>query len=281
MWWKSLEGLHSYTFVDIPQGTVTLRFDPDLSQYPGYLMTYLGNKSFYSEADFFNLDKDTSGLEITLIQAPPPPNGNSDISGTFVEEDGSKSGSTLTYGEYNGKGTPVSETSVYLIDQSGNIFDYDLTESNGDFSFENIPIGHYKFVADYVGFSMDDTNDSLIISQENQEFIITAIAKNKIITIEIEIVSSIPSLIENSAIYVYPNPATNHINLQFNSNMPADEYILKIYSMTGKVMRNQVIHVHNTSHELNIGIDDLPGGIYIISLSGNKTIYKARFIKLE
>ncbi len=281
MWWKPLESSNSFIFIDIPQGTVTLRFNPDTSQYPGYLMTYLGNKPLYSEADFFNLDKDTSGLEITLIQAPPPPNGNSDISGTFMEEDGSKSGSTLTYGEYNGKGTPVGETSVYLIDQSGNIFDFDLTSSSGEFYFENLPIGSYCFVADYVGFTMDEANDSLIIDKENQEYTISAVAQNKIITIEIENVTGLTSLTENSLIYVYPNPATKHIMLQFNNNMPADEYILKINSITGETLRNKKMHVYDSCQEFSIGIDDLPGGIYIISLSGNKTIYKARFIKLE
>ncbi|MEA1898623.1 MAG: FG-GAP-like repeat-containing protein, partial [Bacteroidota bacterium] len=80
---------------------------------------------------------------------------------------------------------------------------------------------------------------------------------------------------------IYPNPATDHITLQLYSNMPADDYILKINSMTGKVMLNEVIHVYDVSQELSVGIDNLPGGIYIISLSGNKTIYKARFIKLE
>ena len=279
--WKPLEGATVYSFISVPQNTVTLWFKPDTSQYPGYLSTYLGNKALFTEADIFILEKDTAGLEITLIQAPPPPNGNSEISGTFVEEDGSKSTTSLSYGEYNGKGTPVSETSVYLIDQSGNIFDFDLTKSTGEFKFENIPIGHYKFIADYIEFSMDDTNDSLIISQENQKYNITAIAENKIITIEIENVTGISSLVENSILYVYPNPATDHIILQFNSNIHADEYIFKINSMAGKVMRNEVIHLHDGSQELNIRIDDLPSGIYLISLSGSNYIYKARFIKLK
>ena len=280
-WSKSLSGFNSFIFSDIPKGIITLRLDPDTIAYPGYLNTYLGNTPVYADAEFFNLVKDTSGLEITLVQAPPPPNGNSEISGIFVEEDGTKSGSTMTYGTYNGSGTPVSETSVFLFDKNGDILDLDTTKSTGEFVFENIPIGRYKFVADYVGFLMDNTNDSLIISQENQKFSIAAIANNNMITIEVENVTGITSLTETSGIYVYPNPASDHIILQFDSNMPADEYILKINSMTGKTLQKKTMQVHDSSQEFTIRIDDLPGGIYIISLSGNKTIYKARFIKVE
>ena len=280
-WDKLLSGSDSFIFDTIPEGSITLRFDPDTIDYPGYLNTYLGNTPVYADAEFFNLVKDTSGLEITLVQTPPPPNGNSEISGIFVEENKNKSGSILTYGKYNGKGTPVSEISVFLIDQNGNIFDFDLTESTGEFLFENIPVGQYKFAADYVGFFMDDTNDSLIISQENQKFTIAAVAENNVITIEVENITSISSLVENSGIYVYPNPAIDHIILQFNNNIPADDYILKINSMTGKVMRKKIIHLHDVSQEFSIRIDDLPSGIYIITLSGNNYIYNARFIKLE
>ena len=79
---------------------------------------------------------------------------------------------------------------------------------------------------------------------------------------------------------IYPNPAVDHIILQFNSSIPADDYILKINSIAGKIMRKKMIHVHDASQKFSIRIDDLPGGIYIITLSGNEYIYKARFIKL-
>jgi len=82
-------------------------------------------------------------------------------------------------------------------------------------------------------------------------------------------------------VQIYPNPAVDHIILQFDSNITADEYILKINSMAGKTLLNKVIQVHDTSQEFSIGIENLPSGIYVISLYGNKTIYKARFIKLE
>ncbi len=281
MWWKPLEGSSSYTFVDIPQGTVSLRFDPDPSQYPGYLMTYLGNKPFYSEADFFNLDKDTSGLEITLIQAPPPPNGNSEISGIFVEEEGTKSGNVITYGEYFGDGTPVTEVSVYLVDNSGNIFDSDKTNISGEFIFENIPAGTYKFVADYVGFSMDDSNDSLVIGQENQKYKIAAIASNKLITIEVENVTAISSLNESSRIYIYPNPANDQIILQFEDTFKSGHYTLKINSISGYLVKSSKIESKAYGEEIIVPINDLPPGLYIITITGNTSIYKANFIKVE
>ena len=281
MWWKPLEGSNHIHLVDIPQGNVSLRFDPDPSQYPGYLMTYLGNKPFYSEADFFNLDKDTSGLEITLIQAPPPPNGNSEISGIFVEEDGTKSGNVITYGEYFGDGTPVTEVSVYLVDNSGNIFDSDKTNTSGEFIFENIPAGTYKFVADYVGFSMDDSNDSLVIGQENQKYKIAAIASNKLITIEVENVTAISSLNESSIIYIYPNPANDQIILQFEETFTSGSYTLKINSISGHLVKSSKIESKAYGEEIIVPINDLPPGLYVITITGNTSIYKANFIKVE
>ncbi len=278
---KPLSGSETFIFNGIPEGTITLRIDPDTIDYPGYLKTYLGNTAFYNEADVFVLNKDTSGLEITLIPAPPPPNGNSEISGVFVEEDGTKSGNMVTYGKYLGDGTPISEASVFLIDNSGNIFDTDNTNSSGEFVFEKIPVGKYKFAADYVGFSMDDSNDSLIIDQENQKYSIAAIANNNLITIDVENTTSIRSFTENDEIHVYPNPAQDHIILQCKGNLLPDTYTANITSLSGRLIHNSNIELKEFGQEFIIRIDDLPSGIYIISLSGNKTIYKARFIKVE
>jgi len=281
LWHKPLSGSDSFIFNGIPEGTITLRIDPDTIDYPGYLKTYLGNTPVYADAEFFYLDKDTSGLEIILIQAPSPPNGNSEISGVFVEEDGNKSGSTLTNGSYSGSGVPIIETSVFLFDQNGNILDLDTTNSTGEFVFENIPVGRYEFVADYVGFSMDDSNDSLIIDQENQKYSIAAIANNNLITIEIENITSIRSFTENGNIHVYPNPAQDHIILQFTGNQLPNSYTAKISDSGGRLILNSKIELKEAGQEFLIQINDLPAGIYFITLTGENYKYIARFIKVE
>ncbi|MDX2444893.1 MAG: choice-of-anchor D domain-containing protein, partial [Bacteroidales bacterium] len=279
--WKPLEGATVYSFITVPQNTVTLWFKPDSSHYPGYLTTYLGNTAFFNEADVFVLNKDTAGLQITLIPAPPPPSGNSEISGVFVEEDGNKSGNMVTYGKYLGDGTPISEASVFLIDNSGNIFDTDNTNSSGEFIFEKIPVGKYKFAADYLGFSMDDSNDSLVIGQENQKYKIAAIASNKLITIEVENVTAISSLNESSRIYIYPNPANDQIILQFEETFNSGPYTLKINSISGHLVKSSKIEAKGYGEEIIVPINDLPPGLYVITITGNTSIFKATFIKVE
>ncbi len=90
-----------------------------------------------------------------------------------------------------------------------------------------------------------------------------------------------PSIHETGEIIVYPNPAKDHIILQINNNIPANDYILKISSITGKTIQQKEISVHGENQEIVIGIDDLPNGVYLISLARNNYIYKSRFIKME
>ncbi len=90
-----------------------------------------------------------------------------------------------------------------------------------------------------------------------------------------------PSIHETGEIIVYPNPAKDHIILQINNNIPANDYILKISSITGKTIQQKEISVHGENQEILIGIDDLPSGVYLISLTRNNYIYKSRFIKME
>ena len=276
-----LSDANEFFFTDIPEGEVTLFVFPDETIYTGYLKTYLGNTAVFDDAEFFYLDKDTSGLEIVVVQAPSPPNGNSEISGVFVEENGNKSGSTLTYGSYSGSGVPIIETSVFLFDQNGNILDLDTTNSTGEFVFENIPVGRYEFVADYVGFSMDDSNDSLIIDQENQKYSIAAIANNNLITIEIENITSIRSFTKNGNIHVYPNPAQDHIILQFTGNQLPNSYTASISDFGGRVIRNSKIELKEAGQEFLIQISDLPAGTYFITLNRDNFKYVAKFIKVE
>lgn len=277
LWHKPLAGTNAFTINAIPKGNVTLRCDPDTSIYPGFLNTYLGNTPDYSDAEFFYLDQDTSSLEITLVPVPPAPGGTSNISGIFVEESG-KSGSTLNYEKYDGNGTPVKNVSVFLVNPDGSLLTFDATDSTGVFDFNNIPPGHYKFVADYVGFFMDDTNDSLIISQENQKYTLAAIANNNLITIEVENVTGKENLMSDNEITVYPNPVKDNLYLKFDKALEWDVRI-RIIGIDGSILKTLQPGPVQGKAVLDISLSDLPPGLYILSVEGNKISYKARIVK--
>ena len=276
MWWKPLEGAHSYSLSAIPKGEVTLWFKPDTSQYPGYLLTYLGNKTVYSDAEFFNLNKDTSGLKITLVPVPPPPGGTSDVSGMFAEESG-KSGSTLSFKEYKGNGTPVKNVSVFLVKPNGDLIDFDRTDSTGSFAFTHIPVGHYGFQADYVGFFMNEKNDSLIIDQDNQKYYISAVAVNDTITIAISNITGVDNSRAEEFFSVFPNPVRDNVYLRFGEPAEGDLQI-RLIGMDGAVYKTLRKEKQPAGALLRIPVSDLPPGLYILSVEGKQINYKSRII---
>ncbi len=277
---KQFSGSNTFSFLNIPGGYITLRCAPDTNDYPGYLTTYLGNVTHWSDADFFNLNKDTSGLKITLVPVPPAPGGTSDVSGIFVEENG-KSGSTLSYQQYNGNGTPLKDLSVFLVNPDGSLLTYDVTDAAGTFDFKNIPAGHYGFQADYVGFFMNKANDSLIISGENQKYYISALAGNDTISIEISDHTGIEDMNSDQLIRIYPNPARDKLMIQFHGFKAQDILLLGIRDMNGKLLRSKNITLPPGDASFRINTNDLPDGVYIISITGNKYTFKTRFIKMK
>jgi hypothetical protein len=89
------------------------------------------------------------------------------------------------------------------------------------------------------------------------------------------------SLTESGGIMVYPNPATNKITLQLNNILPGNNYILRMNSIIGKMMYDKIIDVIDANQKFEIPIDNLPGGIYLVTLSGKSYIFKSKFIKLK
>jgi len=86
---------------------------------------------------------------------------------------------------------------------------------------------------------------------------------------------------KKGAIVVYPNPSTDYITLKTNNIEPADDYILMINSIDGKIMLEKLFDIHDANQEIVIPINDFPNGIYMISLQRNNLIYKSKLIKLE
>jgi len=86
------------------------------------------------------------------------------------------------------------------------------------------------------------------------------------------------NLIAASSVRISPNPATDFININLQS--VRNNGSIKIVTLSGKTVMEQDIDTQTT--DLNIAVDNLPAGMYLIRLNlGGDTYLTERFVKLS
>lgn len=78
---------------------------------------------------------------------------------------------------------------------------------------------------------------------------------------------------ERNALHVYPNPAMDLLNIELKSDI---EHLL-ITDMTGRVVISE--NVYHQQTRLEISVDGLPSGVYIVRAAGEKGDFTARFVR--
>jgi len=95
---------------------------------------------------------------------------------------------------------------------------------------------------------------------------------NVIVVYEIASVVGINELSNTKDFLIYPNPAKNNIQLDF-TNLSTDFNELTIQDISGKSVLNKKINTNDK--KLSLDLNDLPNGIYTISiLSNNQVLHK-------
>jgi Secretion system C-terminal sorting domain len=104
---------------------------------------------------------------------------------------------------------------------------------------------------------------SLILTHGfQQQLIITTVEENLEVLVKIKI---------------FPNPASDVVNIQFES--PVDgEVVLTIYDSQGKLVKRDMIE--STMVEKQINLQDIPAGIYYLKLTKGKLVNVYKVVKL-
>lgn len=89
------------------------------------------------------------------------------------------------------------------------------------------------------------------------------------------LVTAMEDVAKSNIINVYPNPATEYIEVRLEELIGQDVSI-SITDINGKVFVKKLIA--STSERINL--NNIPPGIYILMLESNTGLYKSRFIKL-
>ena len=85
----------------------------------------------------------------------------------------------------------------------------------------------------------------------------------------------------NRHLRLSPNPATDHLQLQFALEQRdlSKDVRLQIIDLTGSVIIDREVGVVLGSNRLDVSIDQLEQGMYLVRLTNGKTIHQGRFLK--
>ncbi|MDQ3534641.1 MAG: Ig-like domain-containing protein, partial [Bacteroidota bacterium] len=83
----------------------------------------------------------------------------------------------------------------------------------------------------------------------------------------------------NNNVKLYPNPAYSEVTLVVD-NSKIGQVDIGILDLAGKVRHNMSVHKQEASMRVNINIDHLPKGVYILRINQNGFVSSRRLIKL-
>lgn len=165
------------------------------------------------------------------------------------------------------------DNTIFLINQSSNCIGYTWNFGNGDTSNTSYPTTTYGSVGTYqicVGvFSVDGCFDDtcFVITIDSTGWFPGGIMTEWTLNVVDSYTVGVEETTTNN-VKVYPNPITDFVNITTNSNNMS----VKIYSIDGKMIENQVVNSNN----LRISTDNFNSGIYFVQVESNnqKSVFK-------
>lgn len=103
-------------------------------------------------------------------------------------------------------------------------------------------------------------------------------ALDRLVSAEVDVVAGIDQKKENNKLGLYPNPATNNIQLEFKAETGGNAQI-EVYDVLGKM----VIHENKTltagDNQFQLDISNLLSGIYRLRIFSGKSVQESAFVK--
>jgi hypothetical protein len=91
----------------------------------------------------------------------------------------------------------------------------------------------------------------------------------------VPVVLSVSDFTLSDAISLYPNPATDVINIRNNSNLELEG--IRIYDINGRLVAQHKVRDTSNSHMINVS--ELASGIYMLQIYSNQANTIKRIIK--
>lgn len=99
------------------------------------------------------------------------------------------------------------------------------------------------------------------------------------VTVSVDLVTSAPSLvIEKSNVNVYPNPANDQLNIDFDNIHNEEVLTFELVNTNGNVVLEEKITVFDKNFSHSTNVNGISSGLYIIKIQGNTFSHQAKVI---
>lgn len=249
----------AYQFPNVPDGTYYIQAFPTFDSITTleYLPTYYGNTIYWNETTAVVLGEEQNPYDIHLVSINNFTSGEANIDGIL---------------NYIGEKDPVSDISIYLMDENENVLSYAKTNNGGKFNFNDIAYGSYKLYVELMGVNSEPI--AINVSETDPSINVELILKDGAVLLDIEEGQNTLLMDE-----LYPNPVKNDVNISINSKDNQNINII-IFNEIGQVVTNLQQSVQQGNNRVRINTSALPHGIYqlIIKDQNARTLNK-KFIK--
>lgn len=246
------------------------------SNYPRALPTYYGNTLFWEEASTIYLDSITTDRNITSQLAPTDePSGTGSLSGTVFEEVEDEAGRTLAKKRVARAGVSVRRTERSARGKDELILvDYQLTNDQGEFVFNDLDQEEYRINIQYPGYPMDDASDIDVTIGTNLESskIVEAVIDEGKITVTELIVTDAWS-VEDYHAEVFPNPGQGFATIEFATEK--GNRSVELNDLNGRGLSNY----DASGRTVELNLKGYSQGIYLIKVKEKNTLVKV--LRLE
>lgn len=198
----------------------------------------------------FNLNlNDIQGNNIALLNCAIVENGDLVVNGTKI----------------NGvTGITWAKTEMFIDYNTNNVFYY-------------IPSLNYS---NFVSITnLNQSVDEMLISFDINKVIVVGGGAIRFDNFEMSALQTLPTYLSvdefiSEKLNVYPNPTNNIVNLISSDDIVINEIV--VYDLSGKKLKNIL---YNYAKEVQINIEDLAEGVYLLDIKTNKGITQKKIIK--
>lgn len=262
----SVQGTDWFSFFDVPafqSYLIKVALGTESPYYSQYLPTYYSNALTWDEATAITPGFADICYPI-FMQAGENPGGPGFIEGNISEG----------AGKIEGEG--MSGVTVILLDESGNPVAYTYTDSEGNYSFTNIPYGNYWVEVDAMHFHCQLRMVTVGIQTETTTLNYSTFGNNLVLNDVINDV--IEAVIDPQGIVldVLPSPVQNSANLSIIASGNIDNAQLRISTVRGQNVFSRAINITTGSNLVPFDASNYTPGIYIATLQVKGKIIAAR-----